>query len=98
MKEDEMVRHVAGMEEVRNAHSIFMWTPAGTKPLRGTERSWEKSIKFDDDDEVVCKVIWIQFSQDWDQRWAVENTVVASKSRNFFIIWAITKRESPSRN
>jgi hypothetical protein len=37
MKEDELVKHVAGKGEVRNAHR----TPAGTVPLRRTELSWE---------------------------------------------------------
>lgn len=62
MKEDGLVRHVAGKGEVRNAHNTLIWTPEGLYRVGGLGRSWQ-IIKFYVN-EIMCEgVDWTKLTQ-----------------------------------
>ena len=63
----EMGRHLARIEQSRNAYRILLGKPEGIRPLGRPRRRWEDNIKMDLR-EVGCDPgEWIDLSGDRDQ-------------------------------
>ena len=62
-----MARHVARMEQSRNAYKVLMGKPEGKRPLGRPRRRWKDNIKMDLR-EVDCDPReWISLAEDRDQ-------------------------------
>ena len=67
MKTTEIGRHVARMEEFRNAYRVLVGIPEGKTSLGRTRHRWENNIKTDLK-EVGCDARnWMDLAQDRDQ-------------------------------
>jgi hypothetical protein len=68
--------HVARMGEKRNAYTILMGKPEGTRPLGRPRHRWVHNIKMDLRKIGRDGMDWIDVAQDRDQWRALVNTVM----------------------
>jgi hypothetical protein len=69
-------RHVAPMEEKRNAYRILVGKLEGKRPLGIHRRRREDNIRMDVRDIGWDCMDWTDLAEDGDQWWAVVNTVM----------------------
>jgi hypothetical protein len=69
-------RHVARMEEKRNAYKIFVGKPEGRRPLGRPRRRWVDTIKMYHREIGWSSMDWSDLSQDRDKWKALVNTVM----------------------
>jgi hypothetical protein len=65
------------MEEKMNAYRILVGMPEGKRPLRRPRRRWVDYIKMDLREIGWDGGDWIDLAQNWDQWWALVNTVMS---------------------
>ena len=69
-------RHVARMEQARNAYRVLVGKPEGNRPLWRPRRRWEDNIKMDLR-EIGCDPgEWIDLAEDRDQWRAYVRVVI----------------------
>ena len=66
-----MGRHVAHMEQSRNAYNVLVGKPEGKRPLRRSRRRWEDNINMDLREVGCLPGDWIDLAEDREQRLAV---------------------------
>jgi hypothetical protein len=68
--------YVAWFREDMNAYISLVWKPEGKRPLGRPRRRWVDNIQMDLREIVWSGLDWIDLSEDWDQWWALVNTIM----------------------
>ena len=71
-----MCRHVARMEEGRNAFRIFTGKPTGKRPLGRPRRRWEENIRMDLEEIGINAGNWVDSAQDMNYWRALANAAL----------------------
>jgi hypothetical protein len=73
---DEMGKACSTHEEKSNAYRILVGKPERMRPLERPSCRWEDNIKMDLREIGWSGMDWIDLAQDWNQWWALVNTVM----------------------